>query len=94
MQSFISEDNIEQAICDRLSQPEYGWQRIECDPSVEGQNDLSKTGRANVEECILPEIFRNTLRRINPEIDAEILDEIVREYRKDYTGTDYGGHEL
>ncbi|MCX4333600.1 MAG: type I restriction endonuclease subunit R [Bacteroidales bacterium] len=88
MQSFISEDNIEQAICDRLSQPEYGWQRIECDPSVEGQNDLSKTGRANVEECILPEIFRNTLRRINPEIDAEILDEIVREYRKDYTGTD------
>ena len=88
MKSFISEDNIEQAICTRLSQPEYGWQRIECDPSVEGQNDLSKTGRANVEECILPEIFHNALRRINPGIDTEILDEIVREYRKDYTGTD------
>ena len=88
MKSFISEDNIEQAICTRLSLPEYGWQRIECDPSVEGQNDLSKTGRANIEECMLPEIFRNALRRINPEIDAEILDEIVHEYRKDYTGTD------
>ena len=26
MKSFISEDGIEQAICNRLSQPEYGWQ--------------------------------------------------------------------
>ena len=88
MASFISEDNIEQAICNRLSQPEYEWQRIACDPSVEGQNDVSKTGRSNVGECILPEIFRNALRRINPEIDTGTLDEIVREYRKDYTGTD------
>ncbi len=77
MASFISEDNIEQAICTRLSQPEYGWQRIACDPSVEGQNDVSKTGRSCVEECILPEVFRNALRRINPGIDTEILDEIA-----------------
>ncbi len=88
MASFISEDNIEQAICNRLSQPEYGWQRIACNPSVEGQNDVSKTGRSRVEECILPEVFRNALRRINPGIDADILDEIMREYRKDYTSTD------
>ena len=88
MKSFISEDNIEQAICNRLSQPEYGWQRIECDPSVEAQNDVSTTGRSCVEECILPEVFRSALRRINPQIDTEILDEIVREFRKDYTGTD------
>jgi len=31
MKSFISEDNIEQHICTRLSLPEYGWKRIECD---------------------------------------------------------------
>ncbi|MDE7378265.1 MAG: type I restriction endonuclease subunit R [Paraprevotella sp.] len=88
MKSFISEDNIEQAICTRLSQPEYGWQRIECDPSVEGQNDLLKTGRANVEECILPEIYLNALKRLNPQIAPEILEDIVRDYRKDYTGAD------
>lgn len=88
MKSFISEDNIEQAICTRLSQPEYGWQRIECDPSVDGQDDVSKTGRSRVTECILPEVFLNALKRLNPQIDPEILDEIVREYRKDYTGTD------
>ena len=88
MKSFISEDNIEQSICNRLSQPEYDWQRIECNPRVEGQNDLKTTGRMSVEECILPEVFRNALKRLNPQIAPEILDDIVREYRKDYTGTD------
>ena len=28
MKLFISEDNIEQAICNRLALLEYGWQRI------------------------------------------------------------------
>lgn len=88
MKSFISEDNIEQAICNRLTQPEYGWQRIACDPSVEAQNDVSTTGRSSVAECILPEVFRNALKRLNPQIAPEVLDDIVREYRKDYTGTD------
>lgn len=88
MKAFISEDDIEQAICNRLSQPEYGWKRIECDPRVEGQNDLKPTGRSSVEECILPEIFREALRRINPQIDANVLDDIVARYRKNYTGTD------
>lgn len=88
MKSFISEDNIEQAICNRLALPEYGWQRIQCDPSVDKQGDVSLTGRSCVEECILPGVFGKALRRINPHIDTEILDDIVREYRKDYTGTD------
>ena len=88
MKSFISEDNIEQAICNRLALPEYGWQRIQCDPNVDKQDDVSLTGRSCVEECILPRVFSKALRRINPHIDTKILDDIVREYRKDYTGTD------
>ena len=88
MKSFISEDNIEQTICNRLSQIEYGWKRIECDPSVAAQDDVSKTGRANPSECILPEVFFSALKRINPQIDAEILKGIVRDFRKDYTATD------
>ena len=43
MKSFISEDNIEQAMCTRLSQPEYGWKRIECDPSVDKQDDVTSS---------------------------------------------------
>lgn len=88
MKSFISEDNIEQAICTRLSLPEYGWKRIACDPSVEAQNDVATTGRDNVAECILPKVFYNALRRINPQIDTEILSAIARDFRKDYSGTD------
>ena len=55
MKSFISEDNIEQAICNRLSQPEYGWERIECDecdgygevkarcPECDGEGEIKQT---------------------------------------------------
>lgn len=88
MKAFISEDDIEQAICNRLSQPEYGWERIACDPSVQAQDDVSKTGRSSVKECILPEVFRKALKRINPQVDAAIIDRIVDEYRRDFSGTD------
>ena len=88
MKSFISEDAIEQAICIRLSQPEFGWKRIECDPSVDKQDDVSTTGRSSVKECILPDVFRKALHRINPQIDDETIEGIVRDYRKDYSGTD------
>ena len=88
MKSFISEDSIEQTICTRLSLPEYGWKRIECDPSVATQDDVSRTGRANSSECILSEVFLNALKRINPQIDDEILARIVSDFRKDYTATD------
>ena len=88
MKNFISEDDIEQAICERLSQPDFGWTRIECDPNPSAQDDVSKTGRANPSECILPKVLREALGRINPKVDAEILDRIVADLRKDYSGTD------
>lgn len=88
MKAFISEDDIEQSLCNLLTQPQYGWSRIECNPSVEAQDDLSETGRSRVEECILPEILLNSLKRLNPQISEEILKDIVRDLRKDFTGTD------
>lgn len=72
MKSFISEDNIEQAICQRLSQPEYGWTRIECDPSVEKQDDVGVTGRISVKEYILPEVFRKVLVRIAHKVSGPL----------------------
>lgn len=88
MKSFISEDDIERAICNRLSQPEYGWKRIECDPSVDKQDEVGATGRSSVKECILPDVLRKALIRLNPHVDIAIIDRIVSEYRQDYTGTD------
>lgn len=88
MKSFISEDDIEQAICNRLSQPEFGWKRIECDARVEAQDDVSATGRANAAECILPDVLLTSLKRINPQAEESTLQEIVHDLRKDFTGTD------
>ena len=88
MKSFISEDHIEQAICNRLSQPEYGWKRIECDARVEAQDEVLSTGRANPSECILPDVFLTALKRLNPQIVEDTLKGILQELRKDFTGTD------
>lgn len=88
MRSFISEDNIEQAICNRLSLPEYGWKRIECDARGEAQDEVLSTGRANPSECILPDVFLAALKRLNPQVDEDVLKSILQDFRKDYTATD------
>ena len=86
MKSFISEDDIEQSILKRLKDLDWDW--IECDPALEQQDEVTKTGRANSSECILPEIFRASLIKLNPGVSPEIIDSIVSEFRKDYSGTD------
>ena len=88
MKSFIGEDDIEQAICNRLSLPEYGWKRIECDARVEAQDEVLSTGRANPSECILLDVFLAALKRLNPQVDDEVLEGILKNFRKDYTATD------
>ena len=86
MKSFISEDDIEKSLLKRIK--ELGWDWIECDSAVEKQDEVVRTGRANSAECILPEILRSSLQRLNPQIPFGILDDIVDEFRKDYSGTD------
>ena len=86
MKAFISEDDIEQSLLKRLVA--LGWDRIECDPAVEKQDEVIKTGRSNSAECILPEVLRSNLRRLNPNIFPEIIDMVVDDFRKDYSGTD------
>ena len=55
MKSFISEDDIEQSLLQRLVA--LKWNQIECDPAVEQQDEMARTGRANSAECVLPEIL-------------------------------------
>ena len=86
MKSFISEDDIEQSLLKRLK--ELGWDWIECDPAVEKQDEVTKTGRSNSSECILTEIFKASLKKLNPDVSIETLNSIVSDFRKDYTGTD------
>ena len=51
--------------------------RIECDPAVEQQNEVARTGRANSYERILSEIFHASLKKLKPNVSYEIIESIV-----------------
>lgn len=87
MHALISEDDIEQAIIQRLTD-QQGWEHIACDPSPDKKDDVSLTGRSTPNECVLPEVLRTSLLRLNPQIDPETINNIVRDLRKDFSGTD------
>lgn len=87
MRTLISEDNIEQTIVNRLVQ-DHSWEHIQCDPSPDKRDDTSLTGRTSPNQCVLPEILLNALRRLNPQIDPEQLTTIVHNLSKDFSGTD------
>lgn len=89
MKSFISEDDIEQAILQMLESPEFGYDVVHCDPSPEKMEVLPDgTGRSSKKQCVLPVILRESLARLNPEIPANKLDEIAQDLVRDYSGTD------
>ncbi len=89
MRSFISEDNIEQAILAKLSSKDFQYQILRCSPHFDSREDLADgTGRASKKECILPDILLESLARINPHLNQEQILPIVKELRADFTGTD------
>ena len=89
MRSFISEDDIEQAILKKLEAEPFGYDIIRCDPSPARREVLADgTGRGDKKECVLPQVMREALARINPGIPQEKLDDILRELRRDYSATD------
>ena len=89
MRNFISEDDIEQDILKKLEAEPFGYDIIRCDPSPARREVLADgTGRGDKKECVLPQVMREALARINPGIPQEKLDDILRELRRDYSATD------
>lgn len=89
MAQLIYEDDIEQAVMERLALPEFGYEMLFCDPEPSKREDLNDgTGRSSKKECILPIVLKESLRRINPQIPESIIDDVVRKMRRDYSGTD------
>ncbi len=89
MRNFISEDDIERAILQRLGAEPLCYDIIRCDADPSKRDDINDgTGRANKKECVLPDIMLESLRRINPHIEDEHLVKAVKELRRDFTGTD------
>ena len=69
MRNFISEDDIEQAILQKLEAAPFCYDIIRCDADPSKRDDLNDgTGRANKKECVLPDIMLKSLRKINPDI--------------------------
>lgn len=89
MRNFISENDIEQAILKKLKAAPFDYDVIVCDADPSKCDVLPDgTGRASKNECVLPDILFRSLRRINPNIGEENLRRIVKDLRRDFTGTD------
>ena len=89
MHNFISEDDIEQAIIAKLKAEPFEYDIILCDPSPDKRDDINDgTGRTSKKQCILPVVLEKSLQKINPDIELSYLQRIVKDYSRDFTGTD------
>ena len=72
MRNFISEDDIEQAILQKLEGDPFQYGILRCDPTPNKRELLPDgTGRSNKKECVLPQILRQALSRLNLGIPAK-----------------------
>ncbi|SDZ84711.1 type I restriction endonuclease subunit R [Selenomonas ruminantium] len=89
MKNFISEDDIEQAILTKLRKPSFDYDIIQCDADPAKRDDLHDgTGRTSKSQCVLPEVMEQAIFRLNPNIDAENLNKVIRELCQDYSSKD------
>ena len=89
MPNFISEDDIEQAILQKLEGAPFGYNVVRCDPSLEKMEPLPDgTGRRDKKECVLPGVLHEALFRLNPGIPGEKLLEIEKDLLRDFAGAD------
>ena len=89
MAKLITEDDIEQAILDKLKKEEYDYNIIRCDPNPEKKEDLNDgTGRTNKTDCILPDVLKQSIININPDILEPLIDEKIKELSSNFDGSD------
>lgn len=89
MYNFISEDDIEQAILGKLKAKPFCYDIIVCDADPAKRDDLNDgTGRTSKKQCVLPVIVEQSLQKINPNIEASYIKNIVKGLCRDFTGTD------
>ena len=89
MRNFISEDDIEQAILQKLQEVPFCYDIVKCDASPDKREALPDgTGRSNKKQCVLPLVLREALVRLNPGIPQEKLEEIARDLCRDFSASD------
>ena len=81
--AFISEDDIEQSILDKLEEEHLGYDILRLDPSTEKMDVLPDgTGRTDKKECVLPDVLWDALKRLNPNV------KVIKSSLKQGTGLD------
>lgn len=89
MANYITEDDIEQAILDKLSKAPFEYDIIKCPADPESRDNLNDgTGRSSKKQCVLPGVLSASLYRINPAIEKSVVDSIVRDLSRNFTGSD------
>lgn len=84
--NYISEDDIEKAIIDKLKDNPFNYDIILCDPSPEKRDDLNDgTFRDDKKQCVLPQVLLASLKRLNPTIQSDIIEKIYSKLTKIYT---------
>lgn len=74
MRNFISEDDIERVILDKLGKAPFHYDILRCSPDPSKREDLNDgTMRASKRECVLPEILLRSLKKLNPDIGEEYI---------------------
>lgn len=73
MPAFISEDDIEQALIARLSDPDFGFQTLNC--HTEARDDLADgSGRTDKREVVFTDRLRAALVALNPSLPEVAID--------------------
>jgi|CXWL01.1.fsa_nt_gi type I restriction enzyme R subunit len=75
MPNFISEDDIEQAILQKLKQ-NFGFELLNC-YSADAEDLNDRSGRADKRDVILLERLREAAVRLNPRIPESIIDDAL-----------------
>ena len=89
MKNFISEDDIEQRILAMLKSKDFGYDVLVCPSSPDMKEDLNDgTRRQSKKECILPNVLRESLYRINPNISHEMIDSEIKKLTLDFSDAD------
>lgn len=89
MAKYITEDDIEIAVLEKLSQQDFGYDIIKCDADPTKREDSNDgTGRSSKKECVLPCVLKESLLKINPHIPEEIINDVIKTLVRDFSATD------
>ena len=89
MANDITEDDIEVSLLNILKEDDLGYNIVRCDPSKENKGNLKDgTGRSSKRQCVLPEVMKTSLYKLNPSIPKDTIDKVVNDLCRDFTGSD------